>query len=267
MTLNYVLWQLVGPEGLPFLLSFAGGLMVISTRTSKGRRVLGVGLGLLFVISSTPVGYWLLYPLEKRFPSPQITRSPGYIVVLAGSEQLDQSFASGIPEYGEAAERMMAGIALAHRFPSAHIVLVGGIRTKDGISDVSVMRRTAIESGINAKRITLISNTRNTIENAQAAQKIIGDDASTSLLVTSAFHMPRAMLCFKAAGIALTPYPVDHRLWAIPNFWGSWSLSFVKNIERTDAALHEWIGLIFYRLSGKTGSFWPHSPSKALPNR
>ena len=71
----------------------------------------------------------------------------------------------------------------------------------------------------------------------------------TWVLVTSAFHMPRAMRSFEAAGWAgLVPWPVDYRTSAFVDGMG-WNLT--RNLLVLNTAIREQVGQIAYRLTGR----------------
>jgi uncharacterized SAM-binding protein YcdF (DUF218 family) len=76
------------------------------------------------------------------------------------------------------------------------------------------------------------------------------------LLVTSAYHMPRAIAAFRAAGFPIEAYPVDWRtrgaIDAVRPF-----ASLGDGLRRTDTAVREWVGLVAYRLAGKTAELLP----------
>ena len=76
------------------------------------------------------------------------------------------------------------------------------------------------------------------------------------LLVTSAYHMPRAMAAFRAVGFPVEAYPVDWRTRGPMDASRPFS-SLAEGLRRTDAAVHEWIGLIAYRLGGQTAELFP----------
>ena len=79
------------------------------------------------------------------------------------------------------------------------------------------------------------------------------------LLVTSAWHMPRAMAAFRKAGFQVEPWPVDYRT-------AGWSDAFhlfpfespAQGLRQLDLAVHEWLGLLAYRLSGRSDDAFPH---------
>jgi uncharacterized SAM-binding protein YcdF (DUF218 family) len=75
------------------------------------------------------------------------------------------------------------------------------------------------------------------------------------VLVTSAMHMPRAMACFRAAGWDVIPQPADYRV--VPGAWNTGSFRIADNLAVLDAAVHEWLGLVYYRMSGRTGEWFP----------
>jgi len=90
---------------------------------------------------------------------------------------------------------------------------------------------------------------RTTYENAVFTAALPGVDRTRPwLLVTSAWHMPRALATFRAAGWNVTPYPVDYRT-GIRTPWTEYSL--VDSPRRWRIALHEWAGLLAYRLAGR----------------
>jgi uncharacterized SAM-binding protein YcdF (DUF218 family) len=68
------------------------------------------------------------------------------------------------------------------------------------------------------------------------------------LLVTSAWHMPRALATFRKAGWIVTPYPVDFRT-GTETPWTEYSLA--NGAKKWQLALHEWVGLLAYRLAGR----------------
>ena len=67
--------------------------------------------------------------------------------------------------------------------------------------------------------------------------------------------MPRAVACFRAAGFATLPYPVDYR--TRPRDLVRPVTTASQGLGMADAAAHEWLGLLIYRLTGKTTSFFP----------
>jgi uncharacterized SAM-binding protein YcdF (DUF218 family) len=111
--------------------------------------------------------------------------------------------------------------------------------------------------GVAAERITAEEQSRNTIENAVFSRLLANPKPGERwLLVTSAYHMPRAMAAFGAAGFAVEAYPVDWRTRGPIDAFRPFS-SLGDGLRRTDTAMHEWVGLLTYRLTGKTAALFP----------
>jgi uncharacterized SAM-binding protein YcdF (DUF218 family) len=114
----------------------------------------------------------------------------------------------------------------------------------------AVQARAFFESlGVPAQRMQFEAESRTTYENAVLAAALPDVDKSQPwLLVTSAWHMPRALATFRAAGWNVTPYPVDYRT-GTRTPWTEYSLA--NSLSRWQIALHEWVGLLAYRVAGR----------------
>jgi uncharacterized SAM-binding protein YcdF (DUF218 family) len=163
----------------------------------------------------------------------------------------------------EAAERLTETAALARRFPQAKIVLTGGgvellsAPTVGADAAGLVMRDLGIGDG---GRLLLEPEARDTWENAVKTKALVNPKPGERwLLVTSAWHMPRAMGAFHRAGFPVEPWPVDYRTAG----WGDAFQLFpfespAQGLRQLDLAVHEWLGLLAYRLSGRSDEFFPH---------
>ena len=109
------------------------------------------------------------------------------------------------------------------------------------------MRDVAIDLGVPKKDILLTENVENTDQEAKAIKKILLLDNPKVILVTSAFHMPRAQLVFEAAGINVIPFPVDFIIGA-----GKFTfMSFIPSagsFSSTSFFVREMIGRTYYSL-------------------
>jgi uncharacterized SAM-binding protein YcdF (DUF218 family) len=111
--------------------------------------------------------------------------------------------------------------------------------------------------GIARERIVLEELSRTTWENADKLRAILKPrPGQRFLLVTSAFHMPRAMGTFRAAGYDVTAWPVDYRTAGLLDALSP-RTSICGGLEMLDVAFKEWVGLVAYRLSGRSTAFWP----------
>lgn len=237
------------------------GVLVMGTRFARaGRRVAVASLIALAVLGLSPLGNLLILPLEQRFPPwDDAGRAPDGIVVLGGAIVPDISAARGNVALDKAAERVTAGAALALRYPQARLVYSGGTNQlffRSGSEAVSAVRIFA-SLGIPPERIIAEEQSRNTVENAVFSRLLaMPQPGERWLLVTSAYHMPRAIGVFRAAGFPVEAYPVDWRTRGTSDALRPFE-SVGQGIERSDTAMHEWVGLLVYWLTGRIDTIFP----------
>jgi uncharacterized SAM-binding protein YcdF (DUF218 family) len=260
----FVLSKTVGFFALPsnlFISIGIVGLVLLCTRLTRFASWLVVtSLVLITVVGFSPLGYALLLPLEQRFPSWDPARGPpDGIVVLGGSILPDVSAARGVVKLDDAAERITATVELARRYPNARIIFSGGSAALmlDQLPEAPFAVKEFEALGVARDRITAEEQSRNTVENAVFSRLIANPKPGERwLLVTSAYHMPRAMAVFRAAGFPVEAYPVDWRTRGLVDLLRlSGSLS--EGLARTDAAVHEWVGLVAHRLTGRSNELFP----------
>jgi uncharacterized SAM-binding protein YcdF (DUF218 family) len=262
--LFFVLSKTLGIMLLPtdFLIfvGIAGAILLATRWAPLGRRLVAASLLLLAICAFSPLGNWLLYPLESRFPAWDAARgAPDGIVVLGGSIDADVSAAHGVAVVRGAADRIVAAAVLARQYPNARIVFTGGSSSliANGAREADYAADLFERLGVPRERLTMERRSRNTEENAEFTKAIAAPkNGERWLLVTSAYHMPRSVGLFRNAGFAVEPYPVD---WWVGNRADllRFSVFAVEGLQRTDLAAHEWIGLLAYRLTGKTRRLLP----------
>ncbi len=237
-----------------------GAGLLAAGRMRAGRAVALLAAAGLFVGGVLPSGALLLRPIEDRFPPPAADLAPPTgIIVLGGSTDERLALARGRVAIVEAADRLTEAVILARRFPSARLVFTGGSGVLGGtvLSEAADVHRLWLDMGIPDSRITLEDRSRNTDENVRFTKAIVGPESGQRwLLVTSAFHMARAVALFRANGWPVIPDPVDYRTRGDASDWRP-SLTIVGNLQRLDLAVREWTGLIVYRLSGRTRTLLP----------
>lgn len=255
-----LLEQFVIPSNFLLLLGLLGVVLMIFRRRRFGAFLSGISILLLAICGWSPVGALTLAPLENRFSTPEIVQPPTGIVMLGGAVDIHLTADRKMVAMNDAGERLTETAALAYRFPNARIFLSGGfghIGSDTNPSESAVARKFLTEVGIAADRISMEEKSRTTCENAEESLKAVNPKpGETWLLVTSAWHMPRAVACFRAAKFPVVPYPVDFRTrgrekWRIVN------KSSADGFKDIDIAFHEWIGLAAYRLAGKTAELLP----------
>jgi uncharacterized SAM-binding protein YcdF (DUF218 family) len=237
------------------------GVLLLGTRLARVGRFLTVAsLIALAVIGLSPLGNMLIIPLEERFPPWDDTRgAPDGIIVLGGAITPDVSAARGEVALNEAAERVTAAVALARRYPAARIIYSGGsgaLVFPEGSEAVSAVR--LFESlGVPQARIIAEEQSRNTVENAVFSMLLaMPQPGERWLLVTSSYHMPRAIGVFRRAGFPVEAYPVDWRTRGPQDALRPFS-TLGSGLERADTATHEWVGLLLYWLTGRSAVLFP----------
>jgi uncharacterized SAM-binding protein YcdF (DUF218 family) len=254
-----LLWALVQPGNLLLLVLLGGFVLLLGSRGRRGRVLIGLAAIGFLVFAVTPVGPAMLLVLEQRFPRPQTLpdRIDG-ILVLGGAVDPALSLAYGETVFNSSVARVLAGIALARRHPEAKLALVGGEGElfPVGLAEARATLGFILDEGIAQTRIILEEQSRSTHENAVFAKKSIRPGpAETWILVTSAFHMPRAVASFRAVEWAVIPYPVDFKV--DPGAVRRANFSLIEGLGTATTAGKEWVGLVGYRLRGWTAEFFP----------
>lgn len=255
-----VFWAVAAPGNFLALL-LALGAIGLFTRFRKSARSLVAASALGFLLLGfSPFSAALIRPLEDRFARPaEPMAAPNGIIILGGGLKPAISRARGSLDVTDAGSRMIEAAALAQRFPQARVVFTGGIGLLDQsvATEVEIARRMLPAMGIAPERIVYEDRSRNTHENAQFTREMLKPGADeTWLLVTSAWHMPRAMGVFRAADFAVVPYPVDYTTFGgAGDFRAGFDLD--DGATRATRAIREYIGLLAYRLTGRTQALLP----------
>jgi uncharacterized SAM-binding protein YcdF (DUF218 family) len=255
-----VLWFLAAPLNILLVAALVGALLTAGRYARQARRIVILATLVLLLIGLLPLGVWLIEPLEDRFPPPPADMAPPYgIVVLGGAIDDELGRARHQVSLEEGAARLTEAVALARRFPQSRLVYSGGSSsvTESSSTEAADAGKLWISLGVDPARITLEDRSRNTDENARFTRDLVHPEPSQVwLLVTSAYHMPRSMGLFRKAGFNIVAYPVDYRS---AGGWDDWRLNreASRGLRLFDGAVHEWIGLIAYRASGKIDELFP----------
>jgi uncharacterized SAM-binding protein YcdF (DUF218 family) len=237
------------------------GIVLIPTRFARAGRFLAASSLILFaVMGLTPIGNALILPLEQRFPRwVDGGRPPDGIVILGGSFDTLVSQARGEVALTDAGDRLTAVAELARRFPSARIVFSGGSGRLvfHGARESDLALRLLESFGIARARILLDERSRDTLENAQFSKLLAAPKPGERwLLVTSAYHMPRAIGAFRRAGFPIEACPTDWRTRGPGDLARPFD-SLADGLKRSDTAVREWIGLVTYWLAERTSELFP----------
>ena len=255
-----ILWLVTAPSNFLLLLLVSGALLGLARFARWSRRLIGLAVLGLLAGGFSPAGLLLMKPLEERFaPASADLAAPAGIIVLGGGIDEALTFERNSIALTEAGARMSDAVALARRFPGARLVFAGGTAAFFGakISESDAARRMWSELGIAPERMEFDDKSRNTAENAELVKQVARPQpGETWLLVTSAYHMPRSVGIFRKIGFEVLPYPVDYHTRPWPNTLRP-KVQASENLLMLDRAVREWMGLVAYRLAGRTPALFP----------
>ncbi len=233
----------------------ACALLVLGRLRAARLLVGGVALALLLV-AVLPLERWLLSPLESRIPPPLHLERVDGIIVLGGAVEPEMTEAHGQPALNGSAERMTAMVELARRYPQARLVFTGGSGSiwRPDLKEAAVARTLLEGMGVDSMRVVYEDQSRNTWENAVFSRSLVTPrPGEVWLLVTSAWHMPRALGAFRAAGWEVVPYAVDYRTGRDRGL----RLDVAGGVGALQLAMHEWFGLAYYYYQDWSDSLYP----------
>ena len=257
--LSKVFWFFANPGNL-ILVALAVGVVLTWTRWRRaGLRLVTLVALTSLAVATVPVGNWMKAALENRFPV--VRKLPNRvdgIIALGGVVNPWVTKARGQLALGSAAERLTEFAVLARRYPRAKLIFTGGSGSllHPEAKEADVLEPMIGVLGLDPRRIVLENRSRNTHENAVFTRRLADPQpGETWVLVTTASHMPRAVGCFRKAGWRVVPYPVDFDFRGDEEF--GLNFNFIGGLARLSDALHEWLGLTFYWLAGKTDALFP----------
>jgi uncharacterized SAM-binding protein YcdF (DUF218 family) len=200
-----------------------------------------------------------LHPLETRFEiNPELPASIEGIIVLSDSLNVEQSSLWQQVQANGANDKELAFMKMMNDYPQAKLVYSGGSSglTSQEYKAADVALKLFLEQGLDTTRIVFERESRNTFENASLSYELVNPNLEKPwILITSAFHMPRSIGIFCEIGWPLIPFPVDHR--TTPTQELEFGFNLGGHLSLLDIAIHEWLGLLAYRVSGKTASLLP----------
>jgi uncharacterized SAM-binding protein YcdF (DUF218 family) len=254
-----LVWALLQPGNLLTLCLVAGVLFYLVSRGRRGKVLVGLSALGFVLFAVAPIGPAMLLALEERFPRPaQLPDRIDGILLLGGAVDPTLSLSFGETVFNSAVARVLGAVSLARRHPEAKLVLVSGEGGffPVGYSEARATLGFVVDEGIAPARILLEEKSRSTHENAVYTKELFRPaPGETWVLVTSAYHMPRAVASFRGAGWSVIPYPVDFkvdpRTWLNPNF------NLLDGLTASTLAGKEWTGLVGYRVMGWTRELFP----------
>lgn len=201
----------------------------------------------MWLFSLSPVSDIMLGGLESDFKIPG--NPSGDVIILLGSGVYDEApdlSGIGAPSV-EMSGRIITAVRLQKKL-DIPIVVSGGIVFDGRKAEAVIVRRFLIDLGLPSDKIIMEDKSRDTIENAKYTLEICRKlNFKKPILVTSAFHMKRAIMSFRKIGVEVLPVPSNFRTWKNKRY--GWESYLPGNFDIANTAIHEYLGLIFYRFA------------------
>jgi len=248
-----ILTLFASPLGASLAIIMAGALATLLGWRRSGAAAVLASAALLWLAAMPATADRLMASLEAAHPQQPIADYPAadVAVVLGGGFRVPEA-GTAFTDFGEASDRLMLGYQLLKAGKVRLLLLSGGqVFDRPGqASEAEAMRTILIAWGVPPEQIATETTSRTTRGNAVAVAEIWRERGfGSGLLVTSAWHMARALGTFRKAGLELTPAPADSRVEQPDPF----PLPFIpeaNSLERSTDALKEWLGIFVYRLRG-----------------
>ena len=232
---------------MPLILLF---LSILLGTYFKKKKVIYSSLVLFYIISTPFFSEIFLKVVEGQYNKLEIEKinEVDAIVVLGGSVRINEIKNKYNIEWGDA-DRFFGGLKLYKEKKSKQIVFTGGKMPYNltKLSEGDILKKYAIEYGINAEDILVTKDVLNTLEESEAVHELLGENKSI-ILVTSAFHMKRAKKIFQQKGFNVTAYKVDYK--TAPRV----KLNFINlipsasSLSKTEIGFREILGRFYYNL-------------------
>lgn len=263
--ISKILWAVAAPSHLLIVLL----ALCLFLPTSYTTKVFSSGfIALLLLIAMMfPVGDWALVPLEMCGGHPQLPPQVDGAIALGGALENGPSIATGEAQFNTGVGRFLGLMKIAKTYPQAIIVYSGGPGSPKFLDfkEADYVKRAWVDAGEDPNRFVAENQSRNTIENAEDSKPIFGKTPGQNwLVVTSAYHMARALTLFRRAGADshtnFYAYPVDFK--TPGRFQFEFTFDLPGNLGKLDAAAKEYAGLLYNRLLGRTKHFMPCAEEK-----
>jgi len=239
---------------LPLLLlciALGLGLLWFSRYQKTGKILITAGWLVLTLLSLQPVADGLLRPVEDKYPTWRSDQKVEYIVVLGGGYTWDPDWAPSSNLINNSLPRLNEGMRLWLANPGSKMIFTGAAAQSNPVSTAEAGARVAQSLGVPREAIITLDSPKDTEEEAAAVKKAIGD--APFLLVTSASHLPRAMIFFERQGLHPLPAPANQLAISAPlNPWERIIPSPVW-LMHSDRVGYETLGRVWQWLKGASG--------------
>lgn len=217
-------------------------------RHQLGFVSLAAGLGVMVTLSLPAVSHRLWHGLEADAPNTVRADVTYDVVVLLGGAVTASGATPTEASWGDNVDRLIVTNELLRSGRARNVIVSGGEFKAGFPTEAEFLARQLEQWGVASERIIVESKALNTKQNAVFSKELIASRGFSSvLIVTSAFHMTRALSCFTAVGLTPDVLPVDYRMRAVSS--GTWAPR-TRNLNESAEALREWFGRAVYAVIG-----------------
>ncbi len=236
------------PPGIFALLLAAAAVYALWCRQYPAALVSAISGTLIWLLSAGITADILMGRLEAGIPIPSHPRADVIVLLGSGIHAQAPDF-SGIGAPTAAGVERLTAAARLYRRHGWPILVTGGRIASESVSSAVLCKRFLVDLGVPPEAVLMEEKSLNTYQNAIYSKQVCDREGlRRALLVTSGYHLPRAVYCFEKAGLPVIPFPCGLRTWpAMRHAAAAW-LPDATSLAATSAALHEWIGLLYYRL-------------------
>lgn len=249
--LSKTLDVVIDPFWWAFLLALAGvALLIRGSRKRLGVVLAHAGLAVLFVFSLPAVSNRLWGALEADAPRTVRDGVTYDVVILLGGVVTPMGATPTEPAWNDNVERLLTTRELLAAGRAKTVIVSGGDLGVAGLNTEAGYLAEGLERlGVEKSRIIVEARAANTRENAVESDKLMKEKGfSSALIITSAFHMTRALGCFRAVGREVDALPVDYRVRDVSN--DTRVAPRGEYLSQSTRALREWLGRLVYRVTG-----------------
>ena len=237
---------------LPIFLSpiFLVIMVVIYGLVMEKKRPIIVAISLFYIFSTPLISDRIFYLMENSIQKPTLNELPKVeaIVVLSGMISYVKAGTFSGNEWSDP-DRFFNGIDLIRENKADLLIFTEAVLpwSRSKIAEGSFLKMRALDLGIDNDKILVTEKVQNTSDEAIAVLKVLKNVDLKIILVTSAFHMPRALSLFEGQGFKVIPFPVDYKVTerdlTVMDFFPSSS-----GLSKTSIATREILGRTYYKL-------------------
>lgn len=241
-----------------FILTALIGIFLLSKYKKLGKGILLCSVVSLYLLSISPIANMLLYPLESKHPAYISTKSDKQFIVVMGCYHIsnkDLPITSQLLSCSQ--DRLVEAVRLANVYPNAKII-TSGQNLDDVDSNAEKMKQGATALGIAKVRIIKNEKSINTKQEAKHLTSLLEGmnelNGSNTIVVTSAYHMPRTINYFHRNKFYPTPAPSGHLIKQLPKSYGFDLGTYIPrlyNLQKSELAWLEFMGLTIQYFNGK----------------